>query len=155
MSAGAGMFVVVVVVVVVLVAVLAGVGSEVVVETWRTSTAGSVGCDGGIVSVCCSSSEARNLAIVFRARSGNGPDRVCAQFCSMRASCASILSIVFKSSSVSGEDMAGFLLVTAREVAVVVLLPIGLVAARSSRARAFLTAFFQILSIFAKWRTEN
>ena len=55
--------------------------------------------------------------------------------------------------------MAGFLLVTAGEVAVVVLLPIllaiGLVAARLSQARAFLAAFFQILSIFAKWRSED
>ena len=48
--------------------------------------------------------------------------------------------------------MAGFLL---QEVAVVVLLPIGLVAVRLLQVRAFLVAFFQILSIFAKWRTEN
>ena len=64
--AGAGMLVVVV-------AVLAGVGSE-VVEMWRTSTTGSVGWDGGIVSMCCSSSEAHNFAMVFCAHSGNGPD---------------------------------------------------------------------------------
>ena len=81
-----------------------------------------------------SSSEARNFAIAFRARSGNGPDRVSAQFCSMRASWVSIFSTVFKSSSVSADNAAGFLLVTARVVVVVVpiLFAIGLVAARLS-----------------------
>jgi hypothetical protein len=75
---GVGMIVVVVVVVVVVVAVLAGVGSEVVVvvEMWRTSTAGSAGCEGGIVSVSRSSSKACNFTIAFCARSGNGPDRI-------------------------------------------------------------------------------
>jgi hypothetical protein len=72
------------------VAALAGVGMVVVVVTCHTSTAGSVGCDGGTVSVSCSSSEARNFAIAFCAPSGNGPDQVSAQFCSMQASCVSI-----------------------------------------------------------------
>ena len=49
------------------VAVLAGAGIVVVVVTCRTPTAGSAGCDGGIVSVSRSSSEARNFAIAFRA----------------------------------------------------------------------------------------
>jgi len=141
------------------VAVLAGVGSEVVVETWRMFTARSVDCDGGIVSVYCSSSEARNFAMAFRTRSGNGPDRFCAQCSSMRVSCVSIFLTVFKSSSVSAGNAAGFLLVTAREVVVVVVVPIllaiGLVVAHLSRARAFLVAFFQILSIFVKWKAEN
>jgi len=86
------------VVVVVGVAVLAGAGSEVVVAvavTCRISAAGSAGWDRGIVSVSCSSSEAHNFTIAFRAHSGNSPDRVCAQFSSMRASCASIFSTVF------------------------------------------------------------
>ena len=116
---------------------LVGAGMTVVaVVTCRTSTAGSVGCDGGIVSVCCSSSEARNLAIVFRVHSGNGPDRVSAQFHSMRASCVSIFSIVFKSPSVSAGNAAGFLLVAVGKMVVVAVLPIllaiGLVAARLS-----------------------
>ena len=64
----------VVVVVVAVVAVLAGVGSEVVVETWRTSAVGSAGYNGGVTPISCSSSEARNFAIAVRARSGNGPD---------------------------------------------------------------------------------
>ena len=74
-------------------------------------------------------------------------------------SCTSIFSTVFKSSSISVEDMVGFLLVTVGEVAVVlllsILLPIGLVVEHLSRARVFLAAFFLILSMFAKWRTEN
>ena len=70
---------------------LVGAGMTVVaVVTCRMSTTGSVGCDRGIVSICSSSSEARNLVIAFRACSGNGPDRVCAQFCSMQASWVSI-----------------------------------------------------------------
>ena len=81
-----------------------------VAVTCRISAAGSAGCDGGIVSGTCSSSEARNLAIAFRARSGNGPDRVCAQFCSMRASCALIFSTVFISFSVS-VDVAEYICV--------------------------------------------
>jgi hypothetical protein len=137
----------VVVVVVVVVAVLAGVGSEVVVETWRTSTAGSAGCDGDIVSVSSSSSEARNFAIAFRARSGNGPDRVFAQFCSMRASCASTFSTVFMSSSVS-VDIVGFVYVGAVVVA-------AMAARRSSRLRIFFAAFRQILSIFWSAGTER
>ena len=83
------------VVVVVGAAVLAGAGSEVVAVTCRISAAGSAGWDRGIVSVSCSSSEAHNFTIAFRAHSGNSPDRVCAQFSSMRASCASIFSTVF------------------------------------------------------------
>jgi hypothetical protein len=64
------------------VAVLARAGMAVVV-TCRTSAARSRGSDVGAVSV---SSEARNFTIAFRARSGNGPDRVCAHSSSMRAS---------------------------------------------------------------------
>jgi hypothetical protein len=144
--AGAGMLVVVVDVVGV--AVLAGAGSEVVVvETWRTSTAGSVGCDGGTVSVSSSSSKARNFAIAFRARSGNGPDRVFAQFRSMQASCASTFSTVFMSSSVS-VDLVGFVYVGAVVVAAT--------AARcSSRLRIFFVAFRQILSIFSGVQEMN
>ena len=60
------------------VVVVVVVGEVVVVVavavTCRISAAGSAGCDGGIVSGSRSSSEARNLAIVFRACSGNGPD---------------------------------------------------------------------------------
>jgi hypothetical protein len=82
----------------------------VVVVTCRMSTAGSAGCNGGIVSVSCSSSEARNFAIAFRTPSGNGPDQVSAQFCSMRASCVSIFSTVFMFSSVSA-NVAGFVYV--------------------------------------------
>ena len=55
-------------------AVLAGVGCEVVVEMWHTSTAGSAGCDGDIVSMSISSSDTCNFAIVFHACSGNGLD---------------------------------------------------------------------------------
>ena len=68
------------------------VGAEVVVVVvvmCHTSTARSAGCDGGVISVCRSSSEARNFAIAFRACSGNRPDRVLAQFSSMRVSCTS------------------------------------------------------------------
>ena len=46
----------------------------VVVVTCRTSTARSAGRDRGVISVCQSSSEACNFAIVFCAHSGNGPD---------------------------------------------------------------------------------
>ena len=74
-------------------------------------------------------------------------------------SCASIFSTVFKSSSVSVEDMVGFLLVTAGEVAVVVLLPIllaiGLVAAHLLQARAFLAAFFQMSSMTVREIVSN
>jgi hypothetical protein len=94
-SKTAGVEVVVVGEVVVVVVVVA------VAVTCHISATGSAGCDGGIVSGSCSSSEARNLAIAFRARSGNGPDRVCTQFCSMCASCVSIFSTVFISFSVS------------------------------------------------------
>ena len=98
-----------------------------------------------------SSSEAHNFAIVFCTRSGNGPDRVCTQFSSMQVSCASIFSTVFISSSVSEDDVVGFLLVTAREVVAVVVVPIllaiRLVAACLLRARAFLMAFFQMSSM--------
>ena len=70
-----------------------------------------------------------------------------------------IFSTVFRSSSVSVEDMVGFLLVMVREVVVVVLLlillVIGFVTACLSQAYAFLMVFFQILSTFVKWRTEN
>ena len=142
------------VVVVVGAAVLAGAGMiVVVVVTCRTSTAGA-GCDGGTVSVSCSSSEARNLAIAFRARSGNGPDRVCAQFCSIRASCASIFSTVFIFSSVSA-NMVGF-------VYVGVIVVAATAARRSSRLRMFFAAFHQMLSIFLecgksteKWADSN
>jgi hypothetical protein len=120
--AGAGMLVVVVDVVGV--AVLAGAGSEVVVvETWHTSITGSAGCDGAVISMSRSSSEARNFAIAFRARSGNGPDRVLAQFCSIRASCVSIFSTVFIFSSVSA-NMVGFVYVG---VVVVAAMAAGLV----------------------------
>ena len=140
-----GMFMVVVVVVVVVVAVLAGVSSEVVVETWQTSTTGSVGCDGGIVSICCSSSEACNFAMVFRAHSGNRPDRVFAQFSSIRASCVSIFSIVFMFSSVSA-DMSRFVYMGVVVVAAVA-------ARHSSHLRIFFTAFCQMVSIF--WSAGN
>jgi hypothetical protein len=116
------------------------------VVMWRTSTAGSAGCDGGIVSVSRSSREARNFAIAFRARSGNGPDRVFAQFCSMRASCASTFSTVFMSSSVS-VDMVGFVYVGAVVVA-------AMAARRSSRLRIFFAAFRQMLSIVL-WSAGN
>jgi hypothetical protein len=103
--------------VVVGVAALAGAGMVVVVVvTCRTSTARSAGCDGGIVSVSRSSREARNFAIAFHARSGNGPDRVFAQFCSMRASCGSTFSTVFMLFSIS-VDMVGFVYVGAVVVA--------------------------------------
>jgi hypothetical protein len=133
------------------VAVLTGAEMVVVVVlavfvTCCMSTAGSAGCDGGIVSVSRSSSEARNFAIAFRTRLGNGPDRVCAQFSSIRASCVSIFSTVFISSSVSADDVAGLLLVTAREVVVVVVVPI-LLAVGLVAARAFLAAFFQMSSM--------
>jgi hypothetical protein len=127
------------------VAVLVGVGSVVmvVVVMCHTSTPGSAGCDGGIVSVSSSSSEACNFAIAFCVRSGNSPDQVSAQFCSMQVSCVLIFSTVFISSSVSADDVVGFLLAAVREVVAVVvpilLLAIGLVA-----ARAFLAAFFQM-----------
>ena len=55
-------------VVVVGAAVLAGAGSVVVVAVAVTccmSATGSAGCDGGIVSVSCSFSEACNFVIVF------------------------------------------------------------------------------------------
>ena len=61
-----------------------------------------------LVGVGTSSSEARNFASAIRARSGNGPDRVLAQCSSMRASCVSTFSTVFKSSSVSASNAAGF-----------------------------------------------
>ena len=98
--------VVVVVNVVVVVAVLVGAG--VVVVTRLKSAVGSAGYNGGVTPVSCSSSEARNFAIAVRARSGNGLDRVLAQCNSMRASCVSIFSTVFKSSSVSASNAAGF-----------------------------------------------
>ena len=144
------------VVVVVVVSWIAGVavltGAEmvvVVVVTCCTSTAGS-GCDGGIVSVSCSSSEARNFAIAFRARSGNGLDQVCAQFCSMRASCTSIFSTVFMFSSVSA-DMAGFVYVgvdvVAATAAGLVSGPVWMAARHSSRLRMFFAAFRQMSSM--------
>ena len=139
------MFVVVVVVVVVVVAVLAGVSSEVVVEMWQTSTARSVGCDGGIVSICCSSSEARNFAMAFRARSGNGPDQVFTQFSSIRVSCMLIFSTVFMFSSISA-DMSRFVYMGVVVVAAVA-------ARRSSRLRIFFVAFHQMVSIF--WSAGN
>ena len=75
---------------------------------------------GALVGAGTSSSEARNFASAFRTRSGNGPDRVSAQFSSMRASWASIFSIVFRSSSIHVDNAAGFLLGVARVVVVVV-----------------------------------
>ena len=78
-----------VVVVVVGAAVLAGVGSEVVVSVavmCHISAARFAGCDKGIVSVSCSSSEACNFAIAFHAHSGTSLDQVCTQFGSMQAS---------------------------------------------------------------------
>ena len=83
-AALAGVGMIVVVVVAVGVAVLVGVGSE-VVETWQMSTTRPVICDGDIVSMCCSSSEAHNLVIAFCAHSGNGPDQVSTQFCSIES----------------------------------------------------------------------
>jgi hypothetical protein len=115
----------------------------VVVVTYRTSTSGS---DGGIISVCCSSSEARSFAISFRARSGNSPDRVCAQFYSMRASCALTFSTVFMSSSVS-VDMVGFVYMGAVVV-------VAMAARRSSRLQIFFAAFRQMLSIVF-WSVGN
>jgi hypothetical protein len=61
-----------------------------------------------LVGAGTSSSESRNLASAFRACSGNGPDLVLAQCSSMRASCVLIFSTVFKSSSVSASNAAGF-----------------------------------------------
>ena len=75
---------------------------------------------GALAGAGTSSSEARNFASAFRTRSGNGPDRVSAQFCSMRASWASIFSIVFRSSLVHVDNAAGFLLGAARVVVVIV-----------------------------------
>ena len=136
------------------VAALVGVGSEVVVETWRTSTAGSAGCDGCIVSVSRSSSEARNFAMAFRARSGNGPDRVLAQCNSMRASCVSIFSTVFKSSSVSASNAAGFVCagVVVVEMVAVVEVVVGVdvfceaSASRTTNAARILAIVFRNLS---------
>ena len=92
---------VVVVVVEVMVVVAALVGAGVVVVTRLKSAVGSAGYNGGVTPVSCSSSKARNFAIAVHARSGNGLDRVCAQFNSIRASCMSIFSTVFMFSSVS------------------------------------------------------
>lgn len=148
------------VVVVVGAAVLAGVGSEVVVAvavTCRISAAGSAGCDGGTVSVSCSSSEARNFTIAFRARSGNGPDRVCAQFSSMRASCASIFSTVFIFSSVSA-DVVGLVyvgvVVVAAMAAGLVSGPVRMAERHSSRLRRFFAAFRQMSSM-AVWGSDD
>ena len=77
------------VVVVIGAAVLAGVGSEIVIAvagTCHISAAGFAGCDGGIVFVSCSSSEACNFTIAFCGHSGNSLEQVCAQFSSMQAS---------------------------------------------------------------------
>ena len=56
---------------------------------------------------------------------------------------------MFISSSVSEDDVVGFLLVTVREVVVVVpiLLAIGLVAVYLLQVCTFLTAFFQMSSM--------
>jgi hypothetical protein len=134
------------------VAVSAGAGMiVVVVVTCCTSTAGSAGCDRGIVSVSRSSSEARNFAIAFRARSGNGPERVCAQFCSIRASCASIFSTEFISSSVSVDDAAGFLLeqvgTAVGAVAAVGFAMTGVCVAVTRCSRIFFAAFRQMSSM--------
>jgi len=93
------------------VAVLVGAGIAAaavgaVVVTRLTSTAGSDSSEAGIISVSRSSNEARKSAIAFRMPSGNGPDRVLAQFCSIRRSSASTFSTVFISSSVGVGDVA-------------------------------------------------
>jgi hypothetical protein len=107
-----------------------------------------------LVGVGTSSSEARNFASAIRARSGNGPDRVLAQCSSMRASCVSTFSTVFKSSSVSASNAAGFVCagVVVVEMVAVVEVVVGVdvfceaSASRTTNAARILAIVFRNLS---------
>ena len=134
-----------VVVVNVVVVVAALVGTGVVVVTRLKSAIGSAGYNRGVTPVSCSLSEACNFAIAVHARSGNGLDRVCAQFNSIRVSCMSIFLAVFMFSSVGAN--------TAEFVCAGVVLVAALTARCSSCLRMFSAAFRQMLSIY--WSTGN
>jgi hypothetical protein len=88
------------------------------------------GLDAGAVSMSLSN-KALKSTIAFCMPLGNGPDRVSAQCCSMRASFSLSFSAVFISSSVNAGDMAVFLVATtvAVEKVVTVAAAAGVVAA--------------------------
>jgi hypothetical protein len=133
----------------------------VVAMTCLMSTTRSDSSDAGVVS-----NEARKAAIAFRMPSGKGPDRDSAQYSSIQASFASTFSTVFVSSSISAGDISVFSVVVAAEkvvtaavaagvVVVVVVVVAECVAVHLSRARAFLAAFLQILSMVVRGSSED
>jgi hypothetical protein len=137
----------------VLVSVDAAVVESVAVVVVEGGTGAGVG-TGALAGAGTSSSEARNLASAFRVCSGNGPDRVLAQCSSMRASCVSIFSTVFKSSSVSASNAAGFVcagvVVVGVVVGVEVVVGVGIFceasASRITNAARIFAIVFRILS---------